>query len=86
MVRHTLQYNPFQVILNPSVISTCAELDIAIIAYSPLGHGFLTGQMGKLDDQDWRKGLTRFQSEVRFALVYTVEMIIDTIGSTRLTI
>ncbi|VDB82813.1 unnamed protein product [Peniophora sp. CBMAI 1063] len=45
------------------VIATCAELDIAILAYSPLGHGFLTGQMGQIGDKDWRKGLSRFQGE-----------------------
>ncbi|KZV71887.1 aldo/keto reductase [Peniophora sp. CONT] len=46
-----------------NVISACAELGIAIIAYSPLGHGFLTGQMGKLDDKDWRNNLSRFKGE-----------------------
>lgn len=30
------------------VIATCAELNIAVVAYSPLGRGFLTGSLGKL--------------------------------------
>ncbi|KZV71899.1 aldo/keto reductase [Peniophora sp. CONT] len=45
------------------VIATCAELDIAVVAYSPLGQGFLTGQLGKLSDKDHRSHMTRFQSE-----------------------
>jgi pyridoxine 4-dehydrogenase len=32
------------------VASTCAELDIPIVAYSPLGRGFLTGQIKSYDD------------------------------------
>ncbi|EIN07515.1 aldo/keto reductase [Punctularia strigosozonata HHB-11173 SS5] len=35
------------------VISTCKELGIAIAAYSPLGHGFLTG---KLNPKDLEEG------------------------------
>ncbi|KAF2639811.1 Aldo/keto reductase [Massarina eburnea CBS 473.64] len=37
-------------ILTNGVAQTCAELDIPIIAYSPLGRGFLTGQWKTLDD------------------------------------
>ncbi|KAI0260074.1 aldo/keto reductase [Gloeopeniophorella convolvens] len=48
------------------VISTCAELGIAVVAYSPLGRGFLTGQIKKPDDfeeGDFRRNMTRFQEE-----------------------
>ncbi|VDB99963.1 unnamed protein product [Peniophora sp. CBMAI 1063] len=44
------------------VIATCAELDIAVVAYSPLGFGFLTGEL-KLTDKDNRGHLTRLQGE-----------------------
>ncbi|KIK48156.1 hypothetical protein CY34DRAFT_72426, partial [Suillus luteus UH-Slu-Lm8-n1] len=33
-----------------NVIATAEELGIAVIAYSPLGHGFLTGQIKRLED------------------------------------
>ncbi|KAF8264001.1 NADP-dependent oxidoreductase domain-containing protein [Lactarius quietus] len=49
------------------VIATCAELGISVVAYSPLGHGFLTGQIKKIEDLegngDSRRNLSRFQEE-----------------------
>jgi pyridoxine 4-dehydrogenase len=35
-------------ILDNGVAKACAELDVPIVAYSPLGRGFLTGQIKKL--------------------------------------
>ncbi|KAG2158383.1 NADP-dependent oxidoreductase domain-containing protein [Suillus bovinus] len=49
-----------------SVIATAEELNIAVIAYSPLGHGFLTGQIKRLEDipeGDFRRSLPRFQED-----------------------
>jgi aryl-alcohol dehydrogenase-like predicted oxidoreductase len=40
------------------VLQTTRELGIGFVPYSPLGHGFLTGQirsMDDLDDDDWRR-------------------------------
>src|SRR5918993_2351469 len=45
------------------VLPTCRELGISFIAYSPLGRGFLTGQIKSLDDlapDDWRRAGPRF--------------------------
>ncbi len=42
------------------------ELGIGFVAYSPLGHGFLTGQIRTTDDfadDDWRKTNPRFMGE-----------------------
>jgi aryl-alcohol dehydrogenase-like predicted oxidoreductase len=42
------------------------ELGIGFVAYSPLGRGFLTGQIRSLDDlpeDDWRRSNPRFQEE-----------------------
>jgi aryl-alcohol dehydrogenase-like predicted oxidoreductase len=42
------------------------ELGIALVAYSPLGRGFLGGRFSSLDDlapDDWRRGNPRFQGE-----------------------
>lgn len=32
------------------IIPTCRELGVGIVAYSPLGRGFLTGQIKSVDD------------------------------------
>ena len=53
-------------ILDNGVAKACAELDIPIIAYSPLGRGFLTGQIKSIDDlpqNDFRRYMPRFQPE-----------------------
>src|SRR5688572_16831110 len=48
------------------VIPTCRALGIGFVAYSPLGRGFLTGQIKKPSDlapDDWRHQNPRFQGE-----------------------
>ena len=48
------------------ILETCKELGIAFVAYSPLGRGFLTGQIKKFDDldqDDYRRFSPRFQGE-----------------------
>jgi aryl-alcohol dehydrogenase-like predicted oxidoreductase len=48
------------------VLATCRELGIGFVAYSPLGRGFLTGQIKKFDDlapDDFRRFNPRFQGE-----------------------
>ena len=48
------------------VLKTCGELGIPIVAYSPLGRGFLTGQVKSRDDlaeDDHRRHLPRFSEE-----------------------
>ncbi len=48
------------------ILETCAELGIAFVAYSPLGRGFLTGQIKKFEDMapdDYRRFSPRFQGE-----------------------
>ena len=49
-----------------AVLPTLRELGIALVAYSPLGRGFLGGRFRKPDDLapgDWRRGNPRFQGE-----------------------
>ena len=45
------------------ILDTCEELGIGLVAYSPLGKGFLTGAMNKdtkLADNDFRRNVPRF--------------------------
>ncbi|KAI0438675.1 NADP-dependent oxidoreductase domain-containing protein [Xylaria telfairii] len=50
--------------LHDGVCATCAELDIPIFAYSPLGRGFLTGKAQKPEDIYLLfRNLPRFQGE-----------------------
>lgn len=45
------------------ILATCRELGIGFVAYSPLGRGFLTGQIKTFDDlapDDWRRVNPRF--------------------------
>jgi len=48
------------------ILATCRSLGIGFVAYSPLGRGFLTGAIRKVDDlaeDDQRRGFPRFQEE-----------------------
>ena len=48
------------------LLATCRELGIGFLAYSPLGRGFLTGQIQSFDDfaaDDFRRHSPRFQGE-----------------------
>jgi aryl-alcohol dehydrogenase-like predicted oxidoreductase len=48
------------------VLQACRELSIGFVAYSPLGRGFLTGQIRRFEDlapDDWRRQSPRFQGD-----------------------
>ena len=63
------------------ILPTVRELGIGFVAYSPVGRGFLTGQLRGLDDLpegDWRRNHPRFQGEnfqKNLALVARVEQV-----------
>jgi aryl-alcohol dehydrogenase-like predicted oxidoreductase len=63
------------------ILPTTRELEIAFVAYSPLGRGFLTGQIRKFEDLepgDYRRNSPRFQGDnfqKNIDLVARVEMI-----------
>ncbi|MCP3136642.1 aldo/keto reductase [Pyxidicoccus xibeiensis] len=49
-----------------SVLPACRELGIGFVPYSPLGRGFLTGQIKRFEDlaeDDYRRSSPRFQGE-----------------------
>src|SRR5215470_14690887 len=48
------------------VLAACRELGIGFVAYSPLGRGFLTGQLKRFEDlaaDDYRRFSPRFQGD-----------------------
>ncbi|AKF79191.1 aldo/keto reductase [Myxococcus fulvus 124B02] len=48
------------------VLQACRELGIGFVPYSPLGRGFLTGQLKRFEDlaaDDYRRNSPRFQGE-----------------------
>jgi aryl-alcohol dehydrogenase-like predicted oxidoreductase len=70
------------------VLPYCREQGIAFLPFSPLGRGFLAGRFSSFDDlpqQDFRRGLPRFQQEAlraNLAIVGRVRQIADQAGTT----
>jgi aryl-alcohol dehydrogenase-like predicted oxidoreductase len=86
-----VEYSPFALdIENPEidVLKTCRELGVSVIAYSPLGRGFLTGQITSPDDfedGDFRKHAPRYNKEnfpKNLKLVHALEAIAKEKGCT----
>jgi aryl-alcohol dehydrogenase-like predicted oxidoreductase len=72
------EYSLFTRDVEDEVLPTLRELGIGLVAYSPLGRGFLSGRFSSADDldaDDWRRTQPRFQgenAERNFALARTV--------------
>ena len=48
------------------LLDTVRELSIGFVAYSPLGRGFLTAKISRVEDlakNDWRRSMPRFEQE-----------------------
>ena len=64
-----IEYSPWTMdIEDPQIalLKTCRELGVAVVAYSPLGRGFLTGQYkspADFEEGDFRKSNPRFSAE-----------------------
>jgi aryl-alcohol dehydrogenase-like predicted oxidoreductase len=65
-----VEYNPWTLDIESetgtNLLRTCRELGVAVVTYSPLGRGFLTGRYKSLDDfeeKDTRRQLPRFSPE-----------------------
>ncbi|KAI1347387.1 pyridoxal reductase [Xylaria sp. FL0043] len=76
-------------VLNNGVAEACAKYDIPLVAYSPLGRGFLTGQIKKFEDIPENSALRhmpRFQPggnfENNIKLVHQVEELAKKKGCT----
>ncbi|UZR98118.1 aldo/keto reductase [Chondrinema litorale] len=59
------EYSLFTRDVEAEILPTCRELGITFIPYSPLGRGMLTGTIKEAPkgDDDFRRGLPRFQEE-----------------------
>jgi len=64
-----IEYSPFSLDIERDeigLLKTCRELGVAIVCYSPLGRGLLTGQYKSPDDfeeNDFRRSQPRFSKE-----------------------
>lgn len=64
-----MEYSPFALqIEHPqtNLLQTARELGVKVVAYSPLGRGFLTGAItsrDQLEESDWRRGMPRFSEK-----------------------
>ena len=71
-----------------TALPTCRELGIALVAYSPLGRGFLSGRLQRFEDlaeDDWRRTVPRFQGAnfaKNLALVARIEQLARQKGCT----
>jgi aryl-alcohol dehydrogenase-like predicted oxidoreductase len=69
--------------IETDIMSTCRELKIALVPYSPLGRGFLTGNLASPEvfgDGDFRKDIPMFQGqnfEANLNIVKELEKIAD---------
>ena len=86
---YQVEYSPwFLNIETDGRLDTCRELGIAIVAYSPLGRGFLTGTIKSIDDlaaDDWRRTNPKFKAgafEKNFELVKQMEKLAAKKGCT----
>jgi aryl-alcohol dehydrogenase-like predicted oxidoreductase len=69
----------------PEILKVLEELGIGLVAYSPLGKGFLTGKIDEttaFDGTDFRKGLPRFTPEARKTNQALVDLL-SQIGATK---
>ena len=60
------EYSMWSRDVEEDILATCRDLNIAFVAYSPLGRGFLTGAITSresLEDTDFRLHNPRFQEE-----------------------
>src|SRR5467141_611868 len=64
--------------LEPAIMPVCEELGISVVAYSPLGRGFLTGAIRRIEDLDagdFRRGNPRFSGENFASNLQLVEIV-----------
>ncbi|KAJ2448961.1 hypothetical protein EV183_005163 [Coemansia sp. RSA 2336] len=62
-----VEYSPWSTHIEANgVLDTCRELGVTVVAYAPLGRGFMSGKIRSiedLDEGDWRRNNPRFKQE-----------------------
>jgi aryl-alcohol dehydrogenase-like predicted oxidoreductase len=73
--------------LETEILPTLRELGIGLVPYSPLGRGFLTGAVRPetLADNDFRRGLPRFQGEALTKNLSLVDALVEIAGEKGIT-
>ena len=70
--------------IETDIMAACRKLDVAMVPYSPLGRGFLTGNLTRPDqfgEKDYRKDIPLFQAgnfKANLEIVKELENIADT--------
>ncbi len=83
-----MEYSLFTRTVEDEMLATCRELGVALVAYSPVGRGFLTGAVRSADSlpaEDFRRTLPRFSDEnfdANAALVAALTDVAAEIGCT----
>lgn len=80
------EYSVWERDVEDEILPACREHGIGFVPYSPLGRGFLTGQIKSLEDlpdNDWRRNDPRYQGENFGANLKIVDVISDIATSHR---
>ncbi|KAH8548073.1 aldo/keto reductase [Umbelopsis sp. PMI_123] len=84
-----VEYSPWTLdIERNDLLATCRELGVSVVAFSPLGRGFLSGQIKSIDDfdaDDFRRNNPRFTKEnfeKNLQLVDKIKQVADKKGVT----
>lgn len=78
------EYSLWERDIEAEILPLCRELDVGFVPYSPLGRGFLTGQVTSRDDLpegDYRLNDPRYSAE-NFATNMEIVDVVKTIGET----
>ncbi|MFC3713379.1 aldo/keto reductase [Sphingoaurantiacus capsulatus] len=82
------EYSLWERTVEPDILPVCRELGIGFVPYSPLGRGFLTGQVQRAEDYpatDYRRNDPRYQGEnfdANMRAVAAVKAVADGHGAT----
>jgi aryl-alcohol dehydrogenase-like predicted oxidoreductase len=82
------EYSLWERSVEAEILPTARELGISLVAYSPVGRGFLSGAIGSVDDldeDDYRRNDPRFTGQnfaANLALVEQVRKLAEQIGVT----
>ena len=80
------EYSLFERNVEAQILPWCVANDVALLAYSPLGRGMLTGRLRRSDiaSDDFRATLPRYQQETfdhNRAIVARIEAVAERIGA-----